>query len=218
MCRKCGAILPAQQEGRGRPRELCDNCSTVRRRKKRQTRDPICKADDCDKPTRANGYCAMHNRRVNLYGATEIPIKDHGNRRYQNRCSYEGCDLPHRSKGYCQMHYLRLKQRGDLGPVGKILRGRYKDDNGYVIVRKEGSRKILEHRLVMEQVLGRDLQPRENVHHKNGIRDDNSPENLELWVKPQPQGQRVSDLVAWVVASYPDEVEKQLKEFKNVTS
>jgi hypothetical protein len=58
----------------------------------------------------------------------------------------------------------------------------------------------------MEQMLGRPLRQRENVHHINGIRDDNSPENLELWVKPQPNGQRVADLVRWVVEDYRDEV------------
>ena len=49
----------------------------------------------------------------------------------------------------------------------------------------------------MKEILGRDLLRHETVHHKNGVRHDNRPENLELWSTSQPYGQRVEDKAAW---------------------
>jgi hypothetical protein len=94
--------------------------------------------------------------------------------------------------------------------------GRYVDNRGYVMVKDRShpnanaNGQVSEHRIVMEQHLGRLLKKHESVHHKNGVRTDNRIQNLELWTVPQPYGQRVSDLVDWVVSNYGDEVRKRL--------
>jgi hypothetical protein len=120
----------------------------------------------------------------------------------------EGCHDKHQSRGFCSKHYYRWRKHGDplktvQAPKGTGWKGL--NNQGYVVIKKCGDT-ILEHRLVMEQILGRKLRPFEEVHHKNTLRDDNSPGNLELWVKPQPAGGRPEDLAAWMIENYPDEL------------
>jgi hypothetical protein len=79
-----------------------------------------------------------------------------------------------------------------------------KTSHGYIHVYVNNVR-TFEHRAVMAVILGRPMAKGENVHHRNGIRSDNRPANLELWTRRQPPGVRVSDLVAFareVLAQY----------------
>jgi len=78
-----------------------------------------------------------------------------------------------------------------LSAAGRGNHNRWKNGrwiNGYVYVHSPdhpfatNHGYVREHRLVMEGLLGRYLTRGEQVHHLNGIKDDNRPENLAVLV------------------------------------
>lgn len=115
-----------------------------------------------------------------------------------SKCIVEDCNQQGYAGGYCPKHKWRFQNGIPLdAPPLRATNGQGTiSEKGYRLHKIDGV-KQMEHRLVMEEHLGRKLLPEENVHHINGDKLDNRIDNLELWNKRQPSGQRVEDKLAW---------------------
>lgn len=119
------------------------------------------------------------------------PRKPSGGMSPKRKLCSTACRATFRRTSYQQKNSAQEPTRriGRWGYVRLLIPGK----NG------EPSRDVLEHRYVMEQVLGRELRKEETVHHINGVRTDNRPDNLRLFTSNHGPGQEVDDQVRWAI-------------------
>ena len=115
----------------------------------------------------------------------------------KNRLAHLGKIHSDKTRQKMSFSQSALKRTGEKAPGWRG--GRLTDAGGYVWIYnpshpfalKRNSKKdkvgkyVKEHRLVAEKILGRYLKKSEIIHHINGVKNDNRPENLYLFSSAQ---------------------------------
>lgn len=194
-CPVCSKLFTAKKQEQKTCSPYCGNQVTKERTKER--RNKVC--PQCLRQF----YTKNYNTQIFCSKSCAGLSRRHNEIRHCERCKKE---LPHSDykAKYCSKVCAEL-------PIGS-LRTR---PNGYKEIKVGTNNWVLEHRYVMEKHLDRELSKTENVHHISGVRGDNRLENLELWYVGQPKGQRVKDLLDYMLTYHKDSLVKRLEDETN---
>lgn len=134
-----------------------------------------CSVADCNAPIKYKGMCGKHYKRMWRHGDPKVAfiVKAYGD----TKCEVEGCDRVAQAIGYCSKHYQRLMRTGRLHLIRAENGTAGKPTNDYIQM-YVGRRHVYEHIHVAEKALGKRLPKGAEVHHINGNKKDNRPENL----------------------------------------
>jgi hypothetical protein len=147
-----------------------------------------CEIDGCDRRREGQGLCSKHYQRLMKFGDPLATLRVE-----REMCGARKCRRKHYANGACKKHWEQMPDGATMTQSGYVLL--YRPESQYAY--SQGS--VMEHRLVMCEILGRPLLEGESVHHKNGIRHDNRPENLVLRVGYHPKGSSIKEQVDWAI-------------------
>lgn len=158
-----------------------------------------CSVEGCDRSVHCKALCSLHYKRLWLHGD---PLGRKTRVRKDRICSVPECGGEHDSFGYCGRHAQRLRRYGDINyltPEQERVK-RLREAQPTLGKAKPTTYPKLfgrhEHRRVAEEKLGRPLAKGEIVHHIDGDKHNNHPDNLQVMTQSEHMKEHRAELLA----------------------